>query len=990
MSTANGKKYFADEFVVTGGTSSDYLMGDGTLSTGASGNTTIGTDTDLTTSGATVVDDITLTDGVVISHTTRTLTLANLGYTGATNANNYTHPTYSTTNINTSGSTIVDSITTNSTGHITAMGTRTLTLANLGYTGDTDANNYVLPFTDNSSNWNTAFGWGDHSTEGYLTSSSTQSKYLRSDAADTATGLLTLNGGIDVLSGTGGGKLRVRRNSYSTDGDDIMDIHMDDGGSYFDIDNDGDSDAGNFAFRYKTGGSFSNLIYFSPTTINYKSNTIWHGGNDGSGSGLDADKLDAQEGSYYLDYDNFTNTPNLWDLTAQKTGINIDTEGADNFWQYSHATQTTDGTHVSSYQYVANFGDKSKGIQLSHTFGSSSNNLYFRSGSDNASSENGANTYSNWRRILTTTDSSSGNWGGTFDGQEGSYYLDYNNFTNTPTIPSAYTHPTHNGDDISVDTGALTGAVVISDLDFNVTTDTLGHVTDANAAISTRTLTLANLGFTGDADANNYTHPSYNGDDFSIDTTPLTGATVISDLDINITTDGTGHVTDANGSVNTRTLTLADLGYTGDTDANNTTARTDEEIRDVAAAQWVNGANTTVVYDDTANTIKINAPAGGVVDGSGVQNYLVKWTDSDTLTDSIMHETNDRVGINVIQTNATFAVSKTGDETMLFEPNVSNGGRNSLSNFDFSDNSYVGMNYDGLDHEFKTSGVTKLTIANTTIETPNSIEADSFIKDGGTSSQYLMADGSVSTGGASGIDGSGTVKMIPKFSDSDTLTDSNIFEANGGEVHINTTTEMPGMLNVYQDTTDPALILLADDGGSSASPILYMSRDSSSPANDDVLGRINFAGNNSATTDGSFSYAKLEGFIDNVTAGATNGGGIHLQSKLNTTFYTNLRTRGSRSYADNTWYFSTEIQAEGGIEIYTGSTISLDNDSGTSGEVLVSKGSSTTPEWEHRVRSNTSEGGTGSVQVGNIVKITQSAYTALGSKDADTIYIIVG
>ena len=116
MSTANGKKYFASEFVVTGGTSSDYLMGDGTLSTGASGNTTIGTDTDLTTSGATVVDDINLTDGVVTAHSTRTLTLANLGYTGAT-----------------------------------------------------DANNYVLPFTDNSSNWNTAFGWGDHSTEGYLT-----------------------------------------------------------------------------------------------------------------------------------------------------------------------------------------------------------------------------------------------------------------------------------------------------------------------------------------------------------------------------------------------------------------------------------------------------------------------------------------------------------------------------------------------------------------------------------------------------------------------------------------------------------------------------------------------------------------------------------------------------------------------------------------------------------------------------------------------------
>jgi len=45
-----------------------------------------------------------------------------------------------------------------------------------------------------------------------------------------------------------------------------------------------------------------------------------------------------------------------------------------------------------------------------------------------------------------------------------------------------YTHPTHPGDDIDLDTGALSAGTVISDLDFNITTDTLGHVTDANAS----------------------------------------------------------------------------------------------------------------------------------------------------------------------------------------------------------------------------------------------------------------------------------------------------------------------------------------------------------------------------------------------------------------------------------------------------------------------------------------------------------------------------
>ena len=41
------------------------------------------------------------------------------------------------------------------------------------------------------------------------------------------------------------------------------------------------------------------------------------------------------------------------------------------------------------------------------------------------------------------------------------------------------------------------------------------------------------------------------------------------------------------------------------TDTN--TQRTNEEIRDIAAGQWIDGTNTTVVYDDTSNTIKINS-----------------------------------------------------------------------------------------------------------------------------------------------------------------------------------------------------------------------------------------------------------------------------------------------------------------------------------------------------------------------------------------------
>ena len=56
-------------------------------------NTNIGTNVDLNTLGATVVNSINVTDGVIISMDSRTLTLADLGYLGDTNANNYIHPT---------------------------------------------------------------------------------------------------------------------------------------------------------------------------------------------------------------------------------------------------------------------------------------------------------------------------------------------------------------------------------------------------------------------------------------------------------------------------------------------------------------------------------------------------------------------------------------------------------------------------------------------------------------------------------------------------------------------------------------------------------------------------------------------------------------------------------------------------------------------------------------------------------------------------------
>lgn len=75
----------------------------------------------------------------------RTLTLTDLGFTGAGDANKYTHPDFTAFTFALAGNKVLDGITVNKQGHITSLGVRTLSLANLGFTGSSNANDYVHP-----------------------------------------------------------------------------------------------------------------------------------------------------------------------------------------------------------------------------------------------------------------------------------------------------------------------------------------------------------------------------------------------------------------------------------------------------------------------------------------------------------------------------------------------------------------------------------------------------------------------------------------------------------------------------------------------------------------------------------------------------------------------------------------------------------------------------------------------------------------------------
>jgi len=91
-----------------------------------------------------------------------------------------------------------------------------------------------------------------------------------------------------------------------------------------------------------------------------------------------------------------------------------------------------------------------------------------------------------------------------FDNGSGVNKLKYYDGSSWISVEGAYSHPSHTALTIDLD---ATGASVISTIDF--TSNSLGHVTSASA--TTRTLTLSDLGYSGDTDANNYVHPNHTG-----------------------------------------------------------------------------------------------------------------------------------------------------------------------------------------------------------------------------------------------------------------------------------------------------------------------------------------------------------------------------------------------------------------------------------------------------------------------------------------------
>ena len=128
-----------------------------------------------------------------------------------------------------------------------------------------------------------------------------------------------------------------------------------------------------------------------------------------------------------------------------------------------------------------------------------------------------------------------------------------------------------------VSLGSGTGTV--SDLASSPTTTqvTITNTGGDNAIILGATASIAGVMTTTQVqklaaiedDANNYVHPTFGGEDISVSTIGLSGATVFDDIAISLVSNGEGHVTAASASVGTREMTANDLNAYTKTEVDN-------------------------------------------------------------------------------------------------------------------------------------------------------------------------------------------------------------------------------------------------------------------------------------------------------------------------------------------------------------------------------------------------------------------------------------
>ena len=222
--------------------------------------------------------------------------------------------------------------------------------------------NTVTAAGGNSTNWNTAYGWGNHASAGYYAASNPNGYTNDQTAAEILTAIKTVDGSgsgldADLLDGQHGSyyyssanppptytevdtlaTVVARGNStsgaitvgqiYTTNNGNGTNIKIGDDAWFGDtnvantIQITGSQTATN---GYLVFGSSNNTALGRAGTgaLTYGGSTVWHAGNDGSGSGLDADLLDGIQASSFVRSD--ANDTKSGNLVLQTSGAATDT-----------------------------------------------------------------------------------------------------------------------------------------------------------------------------------------------------------------------------------------------------------------------------------------------------------------------------------------------------------------------------------------------------------------------------------------------------------------------------------------------------------------------------------------------------------------------------------------------------------------------------------------------------------------------------------------
>ncbi|CAM0015966.1 long tail fiber protein distal subunit [Vibrio phage D484] len=111
-----------------------------------------------------------------------------------------------------------------------------------------------------------------HSHDGrYYTETESDARYVNV-AGDTITGSLHVNS-KSYLTG-----MRLKRNSNSNTGDDVVDFYVDDGGLIIGIDNEIDADSSKFQVTFESADVSHELLYFDANNARYRNQSVFHDG----------------------------------------------------------------------------------------------------------------------------------------------------------------------------------------------------------------------------------------------------------------------------------------------------------------------------------------------------------------------------------------------------------------------------------------------------------------------------------------------------------------------------------------------------------------------------------------------------------------------------------------------------------------------------------------------------------------------------------------